>query len=106
MNTGFFQIITGFSQLNTGLFQINKGFHQMNTGFRIELIIISISYFPKSLKDLKGVFIHFIHKFLKNSKCLIAPSTWRSGLQASAKAEISSYLKEINQGQERMLKLY
>jgi len=79
MNTGFFQINKGFHQMNTGFFQIITGFHQMDTGFRTEFEIISISYFPKSLKDLKGVFIHFIHKFLKNSKCLIAPSTWRSG---------------------------
>jgi len=56
MNTGFFQIISGFFQMNTGLFQIITGFHQMNTGFWLKFGMISIGFFPKSLKDLKGIF--------------------------------------------------
>ena len=42
--------------MNTGFFQIISGFHQMKTGFCLKFGMISIGFFLKSLKDLKGIF--------------------------------------------------
>ncbi len=88
MNTGLFQIITGFCQMNIGFIQIITGFHQIKPGKWTVSGMISISFFPKSLKDLKGyLFIAFINpQKTKNAWSPLGPVG--QGLQAGAEADI------------------